>query len=149
MRRLGFVTLILLSAAVYLIWTANWLPTSNSLASLEFSQGAVMVEIADEPDEREQGLSGRESLAEKHGMLFIFETSGYHGFWMKDMRFSIDIVWMDDNWRVVDIHRSIAPSTYPTIFKPKLPARYVLELNAGAADSMKIDHGQTAVLSNR
>jgi len=107
----------------------------------------INVEIMQTAAEREQGLSGHEPLADNQGMLFIFEKSGLYGFWMKDMLFSIDIIWftptcpepcrggeVEGPARIVHIEKNVAPNTYPKVFAPKEPAQYVLELNAGLAD---------------
>lgn len=105
--------------------------------------GAVQIpiEIADTNEERALGLSNRESLAEGRGLLFIFEETGVYGFWMKDMKFPIDIVWIDENWVVVGIERRVTPNTYPTTFFPPRPVKYVLELNSEEASRLGIDIG--------
>jgi uncharacterized membrane protein (UPF0127 family) len=87
--------------------------------------------VADTDALRTQGLSHRSALTETEGMLFVFDTAQKYSFWMKDMLFSIDIVWMDTNGRVVDISKSVAPLSYPKLFTPKEPAQYVLELRSG------------------
>ena len=88
-----------------------------------------------------QGLSGRDSLEEHTGMLFMFEADGYHPFWMKGMRFPIDILWMDRYKRVVHIAHAVSPDTYPELFKPSVLSRYVLEVPAGYAERHGVDIG--------
>lgn len=95
---------------------------------------------------RAQGLSGRAALAAGEGMLFVFERSDYWGIWMKDMRFSIDIVWLDEEGRVVGLEAEAAPGSYPDVFVPPLRARYVLELPAGAAARYGLAEGTKIVL---
>jgi uncharacterized protein len=102
---------------------------------------AVRVEIADSPDEREQGLSGTTRLDQGEGMLFVFESSGQHSFWMKDMLLPIDILWVAADGVVVHIKPSLSPETYPQSFTPPLPARYVLEVPAGFALEHEIGVG--------
>lgn len=101
-------------------------------------------EIARTESERAKGLSGRDGLASNKAMLFVFEADGYHGFWMKDMKFAIDIVWLDSNKKVVHIERNVPPHSVPrqSYWPPEL-ARYVLELAAGQAAGVSI--GETAV----
>lgn len=94
----------------------------------------VRVDIADTPEKREQGLSGRSLLTPDTGMLFVFPQEGRYGFWMKDMRFAIDIVWIGSDGRVVSIAQGVSPDTYPQSFISSEPARYVLELPAGFSD---------------
>lgn len=90
----------------------------------------IAVTIADTREKRTRGLSGVESLPINEGLLFVFPTSGAHGIWMKDMRIPIDIIWISENSRVVDIEKNVTPETFPTIFYPKEVALYVLEVNA-------------------
>src|SRR4051812_48326835 len=56
----------------------------------------ISIEVADTPEARERGPSGRESLPQGSGVLFVFDAPATYGFWMKDMRFPIDIVWLDE-----------------------------------------------------
>lgn len=91
----------------------------------------VTVTIADTPLLREKGLSGRKALASNEGMLFVFSEPGFHGFWMKDMLFSIDIIWFDQNRRIVDVWERATPASYPKVFTPRVSAQFVLEVPAG------------------
>ncbi len=119
--------------------------TATSTA-LKIGEEVIPVEMADTPEKRTLGLSGRESLEEGTGLLFLFDISGQHGFWMKDMRFSIDIIWISENWVVVDIDKDVKPETFPKIFSPSTPAKYVLEVPAGTAERKHIDMGQEVYL---
>ncbi len=103
------------------------------------------VDVADEPVERYQGLSGREKLDDGGGMLFIFEKPDLYGFWMKDMRFSIDIIWIKRG-RVAGISEKLDPSSYPKLFYPPEPVDYVLEISSGEASRRGIKVGDTADL---
>ena len=90
------------------------------------------VEVVDSLEGRRQGLSGRKDIGEGVvGLFMVFDESGYHAIWMKDMHFSIDIVWISEEGSVVHIERGVAPDTYPRIFEPSRPARYVLETERG------------------
>lgn len=94
----------------------------------------LLVEIASTPAQRTLGLSGRTSLSEGAGLLFIFPDDDRWGFWMKDMRFPIDIIWIDRNKRIVHIENNVLPESYPRVFLPAAAARYVLETNAGVSE---------------
>jgi uncharacterized membrane protein (UPF0127 family) len=91
----------------------------------------IPVTIADTPEEQEQGLSGTVSLEKNTGKLFVFKDSGKYGFWMKDMNYSLDIVWIDGDLKIVGISKDISPQTYPEIFYPPKDIKYALEVNAG------------------
>ena len=77
--------------------------SSADIATLRTSETTVRAFIADSDVERKRGLSGRPNLVDGTGMLFVFKESGEHGIWMKDMRFPIDILWLDERLRVVFI----------------------------------------------
>lgn len=106
-----------------------------------FGELAVDVEIASTPQARERGLSGRAGLGAGQGMLFIFESDGSWGIWMKNMRFAIDIIWVDSAGRVVTIAPAVSPETYPKVFYPSLSARYVLEVPAGFTRTNNVYEG--------
>ena len=92
-------------------------------------KGIITVEVVDTPETRQQGLSNRASLGDDEGMLFVFDdVSSNHCFWMKDMQFPIDMVWLDEEKRVINTFEFVEPSTYPQTFCPEGPAKYGLEL---------------------
>lgn len=93
------------------------------------------LEIADSNVEREKGLGGRESLCEECGMLFVFEKPGRYAFWMKDMRFPLDIIWLLGN-EVVFVAPNVSPD-FSGVIDPSAFADRVIEINAGAASELK------------
>lgn len=105
----------------------------KGLSTLTASSTTIAVMIAETPEEREHGLSGRTTLDADMGMLFVFDHPDRYGFWMPNMLFPLDIIWIDANWRIVDIAPGVTPASYPLVFKPKSEAQYVLEVNAGNA----------------
>lgn len=102
--------------------------------------------LADTESLRTRGLSYREMLGKNQGMLFVFDKSDKYGIWMKEMRFPIDIIWLDSKMKVVDIIKNLAPETYPKIFKPQTDAKFVLEVNAGFSDENKIKIGSEMII---
>ncbi len=105
----------------------------------------ISVKIADTPALQGKGLSGTESLAAGEGMLFVFDTPDQYAFWMKDMNYPIDIIWISGDKRIVDIKTNADPASYPAAFKPTLPALYVLEVEAGFALTHSLARGQEVV----
>ena len=97
-------------------------------------KGALLVEVADTRSSRELGLSGRTSMRDTEGLLFVFDTPGRYGFWMKDMKFPLDIIWINQNGVVVEIERELDASSYPKVFTNRSEASYVLEINGGRAE---------------
>lgn len=101
----------------------------------------VAVEIVDNDEKRRLGLSGRKSLGKNEGMLFIFSLPARHSFWMKDMNFPLDIIWINENNQILAVSKNIVPETYPASFSPSEPVKYVLEVNAGWAEKNDIKTG--------
>ena len=107
---------------------------------------SVRVDIADTPAFHERGLSGRKTLLDGQGMFFIFDHPDIYPFWMKEMNFPIDIIWIDEHMSVADITKSVLPSSFPQTFASKVPVRYVLEVQAGFAERNGVNTGDQVVL---
>lgn len=135
------IALVLLCIGVLALFSADQYPVPSELVPVSVGGVALMVGIADSNGERAQGLSGRPSLPHDEGLLFIFDTAGTYGFWMKEMNFPIDILWFDESRLLIDISSKVDPSTYPQSFAPRAPAQYVLEVNAGFVEEKKIKLG--------
>lgn len=101
----------------------------------------IIVTVADTPALRAQGLSFRDSIKQNEGMLFVFETPEMSGFWMKDMSFSIDVIWFDKEKRIIDVWENADPQSYPRIVTPRVPAQFVLEVPAGFFKENKLKIG--------
>lgn len=102
----------------------------------------IVVDIAKTSEQKQRGLSEYSSLCEKCGMLFIFDTVDYYTFWMKDMNFDIDIVWIRDDV-VVDISEHVSYKTpEKTIHTMELVDK-VLELPSGSVDKFGIIVGNS------
>ncbi len=99
----------------------------------------INVEIANTQEKRILGLSNREKLCGHCGMLFLFKDKDAYTFWMKDMNFPLDIIWISDN-KIVDIvkHTPIANKKGVFRYTPTKSADKVLEVNAGFADKYNI-----------
>jgi uncharacterized protein len=106
---------------------------------------ALQVEVMVRDEDRAMGLMFRPSLPLDRGMLFVFESSEFHGFWMKNCKFAIDMVWLDDDRRIVHVSEAVPPCKAEPcpVYSPLRKARYVLELNAGQARREKATVGAT------
>lgn len=91
------------------------------------------MEVASSNAERLKGLSGRDSLPDNKGMLFVFEKPAEQCIWMKDMLFNIDIIWLNESKEAIRLERNVAPETYPDSFCAD-DTKYVIELNSGQSD---------------
>lgn len=99
------------------------------------------VERAVTPLQKQKGLSGRDSLPLHGAMVFEFDNPDRQCFWMKDMRFALDIVWLDRNRKVIEVMQDVKPETYPESFCVN-NAQYVVETNAGVARRAGIEKGK-------
>jgi hypothetical protein len=111
-------------------------------ASLLLAGKELQIILADTNELQVKGLSGSSSIASDRAMLFLFNKPGKYGFWMKDMLYSIDIIWVDVNGKVVHIVRGAAPESFPTIFKPSTDAIAVIEIKSGLAREIGLTEGQ-------
>jgi uncharacterized membrane protein (UPF0127 family) len=134
----SLVSIIAICAGVY-VYTSSGTEMRRDIVTIDGTH-TIQVEIANTETLRETGLGNRASLNTDNGMLFVFSNPGKQGFWMKDMFFPIDIMWMDSG-KVVDIKTSISPDTYPQVFYPKSDAQYVLEVPSGYALKNQIKIG--------
>lgn len=139
-------TVIFLSARSHERAAYQAIPSSFTI---EIAGKTILITVADTEEERMRGLSGKERLHENEGMLFVFTSESRYGFWMKDMRFPIDIIWLSVDGTIVDMHADLSPSTYPEIFRPREPVRYVLELPAGFAELNSLETGDRIELERR
>lgn len=113
---------------------------------VEVAGARYEVEVADDEEERRMGLMFRESLPEDRGMIFVHPDSRRLAYWMKNTRIPLDILYFDEQRRLVSQQRNVPPCamgdgcpSYPSTG----PARYVLELNAGQAAKLGLEDGAT------
>lgn len=107
--------------------------------------------LAKTDKEKRIGLSEKKSLPENSGMLFVFEKPDYYSFWMKEMQFPIDIIFINKN-RIITVYHELKPPQTPEenlpIYKPDEPADMVLEINSGLAQKYNLKKGDSVKLEN-
>ncbi len=147
------ITLILVITPVFFMyWYTNTYDVSvkealfPTIPVVHIDGLPMRVEIADSLEERTKGLSGRESLRDLNGLLFIFPTVDFHQIWMKDMNFSIDIIWIDENLEVIEITKGVSPNTFPKKFRSQKPVKYIIETNARYTEIVGIRVGEKVKL---
>jgi uncharacterized protein len=126
-------SLLLAAAALALAAVAAATP---AVVPLTLPSGKVLQsEVMVNDEDRAMGLMFRPSLPLDRGMLFIFETADFHSIWMKNCKFPIDILWLDDERKVVHVAESVPPCKADPcpVYSPMRRATYVVELNAGQA----------------
>lgn len=104
---------------------------------------ALQVEVMVKDEDRAMGLMFRPSLALDRGMLFLFEEPEFHGIWMKNCKFPIDIVWLDEQKKVVDVKEGVPPCKAEPcpVYQPMRRAAWVIEMNSGQARREKLVRG--------
>lgn len=149
MKKVFWISLIVLVAFVAAAW---WLGVfsggSMRRETVSIRDANFLAEVADTPVARGRGLSGRESLAPAAAMLFIFPKTGSYGFWMKDMHFPLDLVWINGD-TIVGIEKNVDPQIGASMFSlktyyPPAPVDKVLEINGGLADKYGLQAGDKA-----
>lgn len=130
------VAITILSVACLVVWFFAS-KSNNTISINEFS-----IEVVNNLNARAQGLSGRTSFDKNQAMIFDF-SDGSDGrcFWMKDMNFDIDIIWLDATKRVKKIVANASPKSYPESFCSNKNPVYVVELAAGRANELGITKG--------
>lgn len=128
------IIIVILAVAVILF--------QNSNKNVCFDSNCIKAEVADDSHERSYGLMYRTSLEENTGMLFIFDFSEKHGFWMKNTLIPLDILWLDENKKVIHMVTAQPCEEEPCLsFAPTRNALYVIETNAGFAEENNIQIG--------
>lgn len=116
---------------------------NRHISTITINNKTFQVELAKTLQEHIKGLSGQGSLKENQGMLFIFDDYGIRNFWMKDMKFPLDIIWIKDN-QVIGCEKNL-----PVLQKDgkisqvnsSEEVNYVLEVNSGVCEKYKIKKG--------
>lgn len=120
-------------------------------AEILIREALFRAEVANTAVARTRGLSGRDFLAADSGMLFTFDKPAIYSFWMKDMRFPIDIIWLRDA-KVVYVAKDVLPpgpgisDSELKVYSPSVEADMVLEVNAGIAEHFHIEVGDSVII---
>lgn len=153
---------VLLIFALLLVLVGGMLFTQNYFKKGDFflfkkdptatiNSHTFKLRVADSQKDREIGLSETESLAENQGMIFIFDKPDYYSFWMKNMKFPIDIIFINKD-NIVMIQNNVQPPTTPTespiIYSPTKPSDKVLEIQAGLSKKYNFKKGNMVKYEN-
>ena len=145
MNRNIFILIIVFLVGFFLI---NYFPSKKeNIRYVKIVGQDIKVDLADTNESRAQGLSGRSDLKENEGMLFIFEHEGVYPFWMKDMNFDIDIIWINKDLKVVYVKKNATPESYPKTYIPSENAKYVLEVLSGFSDKNNLKIGDSVLFT--
>lgn len=146
----GFTTGGLLTGTNQSTRSANTTESTKPSDSVQINTGNLKIQaaVADTADERKEGLGDRDELPISAGMLFVFDKSDSYAIWMKDMKFPIDIIWVGEDKKIVDIAENAVPEPKKKndelkIYRPKAEAKYILEINAGLVRLHNLQVGDT------
>jgi uncharacterized membrane protein (UPF0127 family) len=141
------VVIALLIGGFFLVHFPTKEHISQDIKYVNIAGKSIKVEVAKTPAEQTRGLSGRSSLATDEGMLFVFEKHGDYFFWMKDMEFPIDIIWLApfdgdaSKAQVIYIKKDARPESYPESYGPAEPSKYILEIVSGFSEENNLQAG--------
>ena len=131
-----------LSFLVLSLMSLSAVPSSRKYVKIFLPNGfSLTAELAVTNEEKQLGLMFRGGMNWDQGMLFVYEEEGIYSFWMKNMRFPLDILWLDREKRIVHIETHVPPcrrSPCPS-YSPSNSAQYVLELKAGSVDKNHLE----------
>jgi uncharacterized membrane protein (UPF0127 family) len=135
-----------LSLIIFLFAVISLACTGATRHKVCFRDVCITAEVSDSELEREQGLISRKHLPSRQGMLFVFKEEGRHNFWMKDMQFPLDIIWISKEKKIVDIMVNALPcvENCEILASPK-KNQYVLEVNSGFVSKYNIRIGDKAI----
>lgn len=134
-------TRIILVSILVIVGITLFLLPRKEIKEVILGNKTFFVEVAQKRTELERGLSLHVPLLDNQGMLFVFSSEDFYKIWMKDMTFSLDILWIDSNLKINHIEKNVSPDTYPKLFFSEEKSLYVLEISAGQADLLQIKVG--------
>lgn len=145
--------IILAGVILFVVFSIYTAKTEYKTRQITLGDKTFSAEIADTPYLQEKGLSGRTSIANDYAMLFVFSKPDTYKFWMKDMNFPIDIIWLSPEQptsakasvrqgKIIYIEKNLSPSTYPQAFGPTDPSQYVIEVASGISEHLGLSIDQ-------
>ena len=137
----SFIVGAVLLGAFLLSWRSFQVHRPANINMVEIGNIRIAVDTAITPKAQALGLSFRPALSEDEGMLFIFDKPGKQNFWMKDMNFPIDIIWISEDKKIVYIKKDARPELYPETYGGEQNSKYVLELVSGFSDKYNLKEG--------
>jgi len=151
-RMLIFFSVLFIIFSVFIINEFRNTAMKDPLQDKNFvviNEKIIFVEVAITPEERQRGLMERESLQEDNGMLFVFSEEDTYSFWMKNMKISLDIIWINADGNVVYFVKDVPPCVQSPCqtYSPNADALYVLEVNPGLIDVLEIEENTEVIIS--
>lgn len=149
------IILFLFAIVVFYLYSLRPKVTQQSnqllMGTVTIDNQAFTVELATTSAQQEKGLSNHSPLQKNHGMLFVFPTPSYYSFWMRQMEFPIDIIFIRDD-HIISIKQNAPPpkekqTTSLPLYQPSEPVNMVLEINAGLSKDYNFHTGDTVTIT--
>ena len=123
--------------------TGSALRRSNDGDIVQIKSGNQIInaKVARSDGAQQQGLMNVTNMSANEGMIFVFDDLQPRTFWMKNTLISLDIIYLDENLRVVNLHENTATNQTTVVYPSQLPAAYVLEVNGGVANNLEMKIG--------
>jgi hypothetical protein len=129
----GFIVGVTVATLYYL----NRIQAVTDKVNIKIGDQYIVADMARTEAEREKGLTGRDSIGLNEGMYFLFDEPGFHSFWMKDMKFPIDLIWILDG-KIVGFEENMQPDIGQKSYLPPKPIDRALELHSGRIGLLKV-----------
>lgn len=151
-RMLIFFGVLFIIFSVFIINEFRSTAMNDPLQDKNFvviNEKIIFVELAITPEDRQRGLMERDLLEKDNGMLFVFSEEDAYSFWMKNMKISLDIIWINADGNVVYFVEDVPPCVQSPCqtYSPNADALYVLEVNPGVIDVLGIEENTEVIIS--
>ena len=151
-RMLIFFGILFIIFSVFIINEFRSTAMNDPLQDKNFvviNEKIIFVELAITPEDRQRGLMERDLLEKDNGMLFVFSEEDAYSFWMKNMKISLDIIWINADGNVVYFVEDVPPCVQSPCqtYSPNADALYVLEVNPGVIDVLGIEENTEVIIS--
>lgn len=137
----------LLIVFFFFLFTIAQKPYSKNIKQVKIAGQIIKVELALTKEAQEQGLSSRSELKVNEGMLFVFDHPDKYFFWMKNMNFAIDIIWIAPDMKVIYIKKNAEPEVFLETYGPDKEAKYVLEVVPGFSEKNNLKEGDSVLFT--
>jgi uncharacterized protein len=145
--KIAFIIVVIIAAASIFYFVSG----RTVIIKTDRDTYKLFVEIADDNQERATGLMEKNSFSDDDAMLFVYEREGYPSFWMKNMKFPIDIIFIGSDFKIRQIENNVQPCPADILgcpsLTPSFPVQYVLEVNAGYTNRRQIEVGDVVTMN--
>ena len=140
--------ILVIALGIFFFYVTHFTVKKPGSVEIQVASSTIYAQVANTENKRSLGLSYTPKIDENAGMLFIFPDMQARNFWMRDMYFDLDIIWLDENKQVVGFFENVPKESYnhnhpeqSKIYHSPDNTKYVLEVNDGTMQRLKIKVG--------